>query len=81
LFIKRVRLLPGFEIREYFTPLLVKERVHLLPRKKIIIWSPGDKIKQGTGEFGFLTFSRALCFIRAVKHGASAQLKVFSTVL
>jgi len=26
-------LLPGFEIREYVTPSLLKERVHLLPRK------------------------------------------------
>ena len=33
LFNKRVHLLPGFEIREYFTPSLVKKSVHLLPRK------------------------------------------------
>jgi len=26
-------LLPGCEIREYVTPSLLKERVHLLPRK------------------------------------------------
>jgi len=30
---KRVHLLPGFEIREYLTPSLVWESVHLLPRK------------------------------------------------
>ena len=40
---KRVHLLPGFEIREYFTPLLFNERVHLLPRK-IIIWSPESHV-------------------------------------
>jgi len=28
-----VHLLPGFEIREYVTPSLLKERVYLLPRK------------------------------------------------
>ena len=33
LFNKKVHLPPWFEIREYFTPSLVLESVHLLPRK------------------------------------------------
>ena len=33
LFNKKVHLPPGFEIREYLTPSLVLESVHLLPRK------------------------------------------------
>jgi len=41
LFNQGVHLLPGFEIREYLTPSLLKEGVYIYTLEKIIIWSPG----------------------------------------
>jgi len=53
-------LLPGFEIREYVTPSLLKERVHLLPRKNnyLELCLRGDKANG---------VHRGMNFIRPVK--------------